>query len=182
MNMVFRNVFLIVACISLAFTFSCKQKKQKQKKVITREMLLEHNRNLVDLENKVIRDYLDTIGIEMQQSKTGLWYKIDSDSVGETAREKDMVHLNYKIMLMDSAVCYSSEKNGMWSFEVGKGSVETGIEEGILLMSEGDEASFILRPNMAHGLSGDGDRIPGRAILLYQLELIKIDRSEHKSE
>lgn len=182
MNTVFRYSLLIVACFSLVFTLSCKPKKEKQRKIITRDMLFDHNKKLVELENKVIQDYLDTNSVEMQQTSTGLWYRMTLDVEGETARKKDEVHLNYSIMLLDSTICYSSDKNGMWSFEVGRGNVESGIEEAILMMSEGDKASFILRPHMAHGLSGDGDKIPGRTILLYQLELIKISRSEYDNE
>lgn len=170
----------LLFCVFASIMLSCKPQKEQKRKSITREMLLQHNKNLVDLENKVIRTYIDSCGLQMQQTKTGLWYGIESDSIGEAAQKRDIVHLNYVICLLDSTLCYSSEKNGIWSFEVGKGNVESGIEEGILLMSEGDKASFILPPNMAHGLSGDGDKIPGRAILHYHLELLKIERSDSR--
>ncbi len=55
--------------------------------------------------------------------------------------------------------------------EIGHGGVESGIEEGILLLHKGDKARFILPPFRAHGLLGDRQKIPPRSIIVYELEL-----------
>ena len=54
------------------------------------------------------------------------------------------------------------------------GGVESGLEEGILLMKTGGKAKFILPPHLAYGLPGDGKKIPARAILVYDVELLSI--------
>jgi FKBP-type peptidyl-prolyl cis-trans isomerase len=57
---------------------------------------------------------------------------------------------------------------------VGKGGVESGLEEGILLLHEGDKARFVLAPHLAHGLIGDENRIPPRSIIIYYIELLAV--------
>jgi FKBP-type peptidyl-prolyl cis-trans isomerase len=52
--------------------------------------------------------------------------------------------------------------------------VESGLEEGILLLQEGDKARFIMPPHLAHGLIGDRDKIPARATIIYDLELVSL--------
>ena len=42
-------------------------------------------------------------------------------------------------------------------------------------MHEGDKARFIMPPHLAHGLLGDNHKIPARAIIIYEVELIKLD-------
>jgi FKBP-type peptidyl-prolyl cis-trans isomerase len=48
------------------------------------------------------------------------------------------------------------------------------LEEGILLLKKGSKATFIMPPHLAHGLLGDDDRIPSRAILRYEIEVIDV--------
>jgi FKBP-type peptidyl-prolyl cis-trans isomerase len=60
------------------------------------------------------------------------------------------------------------------TFLIGQGGVESGLEEGILLLQEGDKARFIMPPHLAHGLIGDRDKIPARATIIYDLELVSL--------
>ena len=82
--------------------------------------------------------------------------------------------VNYKLWLLDGTLCYSSDSLGMKKFRIGKGGVEKGLEEGILLMQVGDKARFIMPPHLAQGLMGDQDRIPPRSVILYEVELVQI--------
>jgi FKBP-type peptidyl-prolyl cis-trans isomerase FkpA len=57
---------------------------------------------------------------------------------------------------------------------VGRGGVESGLEEGILLLNEGGRAQFIMPPHLAHGLIGDDNQIPSRSIILYEIEVVEV--------
>ena len=61
-------------------------------------------------------------------------------------------------------------KNGL-----GSGGVESGLEEGILLLKLGDKARFIIPSYLAHGLSGDQDKIPPKATLIYTIKIIDLE-------
>ena len=78
------------------------------------------------------------------------------------------------IRLLNGETIYRSENKGIKEFLIGKGGVESGLEEGILLLHQGDKARFIIPSHLAFGLLGDSDKIPEKASLVYDVELIKI--------
>jgi FKBP-type peptidyl-prolyl cis-trans isomerase len=111
----------------------------------------------------------------MQQTPSGLWYIIIHEGNGKPARSGDMITLAYRLELLDGTLCYSSDSLGLKHFRIGQGGVESGLEEGVLLMKEGDSARLILPPHLAHGLTGDGKRIPARSIIKYEIDIINLE-------
>jgi FKBP-type peptidyl-prolyl cis-trans isomerase len=138
------------------------------------EASIKMNKRLVGEEQKTIEKYVKSNKLAMQQTETGLWYKILKDGLGEEVKTGKIVTLNYSVRLLDETLLYSSEKTGSKEFLVGQGGVETGLEEGILMLKNGSKALFIMPSYMAHGLIGDDDKIPLRAILLYEVEVINV--------
>ena len=112
----------------------------------------------------------------MEQSNTGLRYFIYKHGKGLPAEEGKIATLNYEIKLLTGEVCYTSKELGPKQFLIGKGGVETGLEEGILLLKEGDRAKFIIPSHLAFGLLGDSEKIPAKATLVYDVELIELNK------
>ena len=73
-----------------------------------------------------------------------------------------------------SSIPPSSENDGFKSFVVGRGGVESGLEEAVLKMKKNSEAIFILPSHLAHGYVGDGDKITYRTVLVYKVKVIDI--------
>ena len=139
-----------------------------------REILLRINQEMVEEEAQAIKKYAENQNWEMKTTETGLWYMIYKNGRGEKATSGKIVTLEYTLSLLNNAICYSSAEFGPMSFKMGFGGVESGLEEGVLLLREGDKARFIMPPHLAHGLTGDGDCIPMRAIIIYDVELVRV--------
>lgn len=167
--MLFILAILFVACNVPAPKVSEESKKDTQQRMV------EVNRLLIAKDKKRIEGYIERMGYTMQESNTGLWYEIIEYGEGDSIRSGDGVELKYKISLLDGTPCYNSDTDGIKSFRVGRGGVEAGLEQGILLMAYGGKARFILPPHLAHGLPGDGARIPARAIIIYELEVLSFN-------
>jgi FKBP-type peptidyl-prolyl cis-trans isomerase len=58
---------------------------------------------------------------------------------------------------------------------VGKGGVESGVEQGLKKLSEGAEAIFLIPPHLGHGNFGDRVRIPGNSVLIYRIQVLKVE-------
>ena len=173
---------LAVFVIPILIFFSCGRKYNTQIPIddaidvsrIQREVLLRVNQEFIEEEMQVIETFVESKNWKMEITESGLWYEIYSSGNGEKAVTGSTVTLEYTLSLLDGYVCYSSEEFGTLSFRLGFGNVESGLEEGVLLMRAGDKARFIMPPHLAHGLIGDADCIPMRAIIIYDVELTEI--------
>ena len=166
-------VFIFIVLIAF---FSCNNDSKKIKKDPSqyKEPLVRVNKFLVKKDVDLISAYLGRRNWKMDTTSTGLYYLIYQKGTGRKAEKGKIATIKYKINLLDGTLCYSSDSTGAKSFLISQGNVETGLEEGILMMNEGDKARFIMPPYMAHGLVGDDDKIPPRSIIVYHVELIKI--------
>jgi FKBP-type peptidyl-prolyl cis-trans isomerase FkpA len=170
--------FLIGTIVSLSISCTCDQAGKKD---MTKEELKKYdkslqaaNRYLTTLDAERIESYAKRRKWNMKVTKSGLWYQIYEQGKGAQAKEGQVAVLNYKISLIDGTFCYSSDSLGAKEFAIGHGGVESGLEEGILLLKVGDKARFIMPPYEAHGLLGDMKKIPARSIIIYEIELLKL--------
>ena len=141
----------------------------------TREALVGANRLLVKKDNEKIRAFVQRNNWNMQQTPSGLWYMIIREGNGRPARVGDMITLAYRLELLDGTLCYASDSLGLKHFRIGQGGVESGLEEGVLLLKKGGSARLILPPHLAHGLTGDGNTIPARSIIQYEIDVINLE-------
>lgn len=138
------------------------------------DQLVNVNKTMVENESIEIENYIKRHNWKMQSTGTGLRYLIYYQGSGDSAKTGKHAVMKYSVSLLDGTECYNSEKKGLKEFLIGKGGVESGLEEGIKLMRVGDKAKLILPPHLAFGLTGDDDKIPARATLVYDLELIQL--------
>lgn len=141
----------------------------------TKEAMVGVNRILIKKDTEKIKAYLKRRNLNMEQTASGLWYAIIEKGEGMLVKQGQKATILYKVELLDGTPCYHSDSLGLKQFRVGRGGVESGLEEGILLLHEGDKALFIMPPHLAHGLTGDGNCIPARAIIVYEVKLIKLE-------
>lgn len=171
-------IFLLSA-IMLVMAQGCKDKgTNTERKDLTaaeiEENLLQANKHAVGTEDEQIRNFIQRYGWNMNETGTGLRYMIYKRGEGPLAKIGQIASLNYEVRLITGDVVYTSNEKGMKEFLIGKGGVESGLEEGILFLHLGDKAKFILPSHLAYGLIGDQDRIPGKSTLIYDVELVKL--------
>jgi len=133
------------------------------------------NQILLEVERQEIEDFIDRHHWEMLETGTGLWYHIYHVGNGKKTQQGDVAMIHYSIHLLTGDLVYTSEGGEPREFRIGRGGVEPGLEEGILLMRQGDKARFIMPAHLAHGLPGDGARIPARATIIYHVELVYLN-------
>ena len=170
--------YLVLLLLFTVLLFSCRNNIRDQDKkpvTIDEETLISTNKYIIQKEVERIGNYVERRGWDMDTTKSGLWYKIIKRGTGPDAVEGKIVTIEYEISLLDGTICYSSEQTGLKQFAIGSGGVESGLEEGILLLNEGAEAIFILPPYLAYGIPGDQKKIPPNTSLVYNLKLKKVE-------
>jgi len=110
-----------------------------------------------------------------ETTDSGLRYKIEQKGDGVKAEKGNTVSVHYKGMLPDGSVFDSSyTRNQPIDFKLGKGQVIQGWDEGIQLLSVGDQARFVIPSHLAYGERGAGGAIPPNATLIFDVELVAV--------
>lgn len=79
--------------------------------------------------------------------------------------------------LQDGTEFDSSIPRGQpFTFTLGSGQVIKGWDQGLLNMCEGEKRRLVIPPHLGYGDRAMGDKIPAGATLVFEVELLKIDR------
>jgi FKBP-type peptidyl-prolyl cis-trans isomerase FkpA len=167
------TLFTLLGLISCNNKKAFDETKNLSQDQIT-EKLLEANKAAIEVENLQIVKLIDSTGWKMLETTTGLRYEIIEKGNGTKAESGKIARIEYETKLLNGKLIYSSKQSGLKEFRIGSGGVESGLEEGILLLSIGDKARFVIPSYLAHGLSGDQDRIPPKATLICTIKLIDL--------
>ncbi|MDD2675895.1 MAG: FKBP-type peptidyl-prolyl cis-trans isomerase [Methylacidiphilaceae bacterium] len=86
------------------------------------------------------------------------------------------VTVDYVGKLEDGKVFDSSQSHGKpFTFVMGQRGVIAGWTEGIATMREGGKRKLIIPPQLGYGADGAGDVIPPNAVLLFDIEVLKVE-------
>lgn len=169
---------IIAAAAILFVMLACGGQSEKKDNTASKqeinESLFDANKRAVQTEDQQIRDFLQRRNWDTEETGTGLFYTIYEKGNGEKAEENKIAVIEYTLSFLNGIQVYSSEELGPKEFLIGKGGVEPGLEEGILLMREGDRAKFVLPSHLGHGLVGDQDKIPAKTTLVYDVRLLEL--------
>jgi FKBP-type peptidyl-prolyl cis-trans isomerase len=117
---------------------------------------------------------------EAKKTPTGLRYVILKEGTGNPPKVGDNIRVLYKGMLIDGTV-FDEETNarvGM-TFRLGRGLVIEGWDQGLKLVKPGGKILLIVPPSLAYGTRGDPPKIPGNATLVFEVELLDVNRPDN---
>ncbi len=100
---------------------------------------------------------------------------------GLEAEKFDILTVHYTGKLEDGTIFDSSKNPGRDPFKVtiGIGQVIKGWDEGIVGMKIGGSRTLTIPPEMGYGVRGAGDVIPPNATLIFEVELLEVDKAEN---
>ena len=135
----------------------------------------ENNKSFLVKQEEEAKKQLETLKADMQATPSGLLYKITKKGNGKKAEKGNTVAVHYAGKLANGNEFDNSFKRGEpIEFAVGTGMVIKGWDEGILLLNEGDEATFLIPPDLGYGARGAGGVIPPNAWLIFDVALVKV--------
>jgi FKBP-type peptidyl-prolyl cis-trans isomerase len=108
-------------------------------------------------------------------TSSGLRYVITERGNGTRAEAGDKVVAHYTGKFSNGEIFDSSVQSGTpFTFNLGKGQVIKGWDEGFALLKEGDKATFIIPYQLAYGERGRPPQIPAKATLIFDVELLEV--------
>jgi len=106
---------------------------------------------------------------------SGLQYQVLKEGNGKKPTAKDSVKCHYEGFLIDGTVFDSSVQRGEPAV-FGLQQVIAGWTEGLQLMQEGAKYRFFIPYRLAYGEGGAGQLIPPYAALIFDVELISVEK------
>lgn len=172
---------ILLGSLALAGAMGCNGCKDRRGNVAPmseeqlRKELIEHNKFEHKAEKERIQSYVDSVNWPMKETGTGLRYWIYQMGSGRQAKEGDVAFITYTVSMLSGEELYRTDASKPGQFLIGQDNVETGLHEAIQLMHLGDKAKLILPSHLAFGLTGDSEKIPQKASLLYDIQLVQLN-------
>lgn len=164
-------ILFVLLCL-----FSCGEAPKKPVSIPKDQMkssMEKANRYLLNEENTDIDNYVRRHGLDMVSTGTGLRYQIIKQGAGKQIEKGQKVALEYQLHSIQGELIYSSENQGIKTFVVGDGTVESGLDEAMSHLHYGDVAKVIIPFHLGYGLHGDDNCIPEYATLIYSIKVIE---------
>lgn len=96
---------------------------------------------------------------------------------GAEAKSGDTVTVNYKGTLTNGSQFDSSYDRGQpFTFQLGAGNVIQGWDEGVPGMKVGGKRKLIIPSDLGYGEQGMGADIPPNSTLVFEVELLKVEK------
>ncbi|HRZ41417.1 MAG TPA: FKBP-type peptidyl-prolyl cis-trans isomerase [Bacteroidales bacterium] len=117
----------------------------------------------------------DVTGLDTLKTASGLKYIVVNHTENQQAAVGNTIKVHYTGYLESGEVFDSSvEREQPIEFELGKGMVIPGWEEGLLLLRQGEKARLIIPYQLAYGDAGRPPKIPSKANLIFDVEVVGI--------
>lgn len=114
-------------------------------------------------------------GKKAQTTPSGLMYIDIQEGAGDPPKETDTVEVHYTGWLLDGTKFDSSVDRGQPA-KFGLKQVIKGWTEGVGSMKPGGKRKLIIPPDLGYGKRGSPPTIPADAILVFDVELISVER------
>jgi len=109
----------------------------------------------------------------------GVKKRIPAEECTIKSRKGDKLKMHYTGKLEDGTEFDSSIPRGdPLEFTIGMGQVIKGWDQGLLGMCQGEKRKLSIPSHLGYGESGAPPKIPGNSVLIFEVELIEINRDQ----
>ena len=154
------------------------EKKEKR-------IFIEKAKEQFKKDKKIIQNFANSHKLKTKRLDSGLSYVVTKEGKGENARAGDELEVHYEGFLADDQLFDSSlKKNTPYRFELGKGKVIEGWEEGLRFFNKGSEGWLLVPSKMAYGpraIAEKGIAIAADAVLCFKVKIMEINRNNQKN-
>jgi FKBP-type peptidyl-prolyl cis-trans isomerase len=170
-----RILFVFATALSLA---ACTSEPEPRKELNwSKDKSTALNKELAEQEKIDIQLYRERDPrSKYVQTGSGLSYWVYQGGEGEIAKPGQLAQVKFEISLLDGTSCYKTESDEMEEFKIDQSQVETGVQEGIKLLKKGGKAKLIIPSHLAHGLTGDRNKIPPLTPIVVDIHVLNLLR------
>jgi FKBP-type peptidyl-prolyl cis-trans isomerase len=177
------NIFL-VSILLAACNNKTKNDYTPEVTVNVRENIEKANKILIEKDKDKIESFLLRHNLQATFDDTGFWFTEIEKGNGMKIQNGSLVALKCTINLLDGTVCYTYDEDQPLVFVVGKSNelsesanvqnAISGLHSALVFMENQSRYVLVFPPHLAHGVIGDGNNIPPRSILVYDIKVLDV--------
>lgn len=117
----------------------------------------------------------DVVLLDLHNPKDEITVKVQNlpDPCPRKSKVGDFMRYHYNGSLLDGTFFDSSySRNHTYDTYIGKGYVIAGMDQGLLGVCVGEHRKITIPPHLAYGEEGTGTKIPGSAVLVFDVHII----------
>lgn len=172
----------------LVFTlFSCANSIPRKPIVRKTTSLMKEsvsfNKSLNKLEEDKFKEIIKNDSLNIYHaSPSGFWYKFNNqNSSGYLPQRGDNLVYTYEVYNIDNTIIYTKDEIGEQTYVVDKQELIEGLRNGLKLMGEGDNVTFLFPSHKVFGYLGDRKKIGVNQPLIYKVQLNKINKQNESN-
>lgn len=141
------------------------------------------NKKINTLEEAALKVYAEKDSLNSYQNTSqGFWYAITSQGIQDRkVTSGDQVVFSTEILDLNNTIIYTFDEIGVQSYYVDKENIVEGLRDGLKLLHENEEATFLFPSHKVFGFSGNKDRIKNNQPLVYKIKIIKINKENESN-
>jgi len=156
---------------------------KKQIEEIEKE--LAKNKQQLDIDSKIIEDYLLKNNIKAQKTKWGTYVSVITEGTGEKINSGSIATVNYTGKTLDSGKVFDSNTdpafNHVQPYDVNLSELSGSIfgwSDGLMQLKNGSKAIFFIPSSLGYGKAGNGPKIKPDDILVFDIEVKGVTSEE----
>ncbi len=152
---------------------------KKQMDEIEKE--IASNKQQLDIDSKIIQDYLAKNNIKAQKTKWGTYVSIVTEGTGEKLNNNQIATVNYTGKTLDSGKVFDSNIDPQFKHvqpmqvnlsEIG--NVILGWTDALMQLKNGTKATVYIPSSLGYGKSGNGGAIKPNENLVFDIEVKEV--------
>ncbi len=148
-----------------------EQDSIRERQALIKENLEKTNQIVIAKELEKIRTFIERNSWQMQE-KEGVFIQILDKGNGKAFQDGERISLDYNCKLLSGEEVYNSKTDGKIHIKIGTQSdCPLGLQKAVSNLYHKCKARIIVPSSLAYGLSGDGNKVPRAATLIYEIEI-----------
>ncbi len=167
--------------LSAFFLLSCSNTEQpqipenKKPKDNLKQDFIDFNKGYMEFEENEIKDYIDSLQLDMKLSPMGFYYRVLREGAGQKAEKTYRAYTLVTLAPLHSNPC-SDYIEKPKDFVLGASNVIIGLEDVVLSMKVGGISDCIIPAMLAYGVSGLKGCVPSYSPVRCQVELLRLEK------
>lgn len=135
-----------------------------------KENMINANKVINQSEDTQLDEYISRHGWTMTKLDNGARIQILEPGSGAKIDYEDSVTVSYRLEALNGTVFYEDNTE---TFVLGRHQTTVGLDRALMGLNRGAHVRIALPSSLGYGVVGDGDRVPARAVLIYDLNVMK---------